>query len=76
MPRPNDPRLELISLSDSLQKHAATLQGDANAAFMLVHKAMSRALQQPSEKLAALPLEATLRRYIDRAHAAGQDCMA
>jgi hypothetical protein len=74
-----DPRLELVRLSDSLQHHAIGLQSDANAAFMLVHKAMARAFQQPADRLAALPLEETLRQDIDRAYAAGarrDDCFA
>ena len=62
--------LELLRLTQSLQRYALALQSDVNAAFLLVHHTLSRAPAQRSDELAALPSEASLRREIDRAHAA------
>jgi hypothetical protein len=62
--------LELLRLTQSLQRYALALQSDVNAAFLLVHNTLSRALTQRSGDLAARPSEASLRRDIDRAYAA------
>ena len=62
--------LELLQLTKSLQRYSLALQSDVNAAFLLVHNALSRAFAQRPGDLASLPSEAAMRRDIDRAYAA------
>ena len=61
--------LEIINLTQSLQRYAGALQNDVNAAFLLVHEVIARALRNPAVlQLAYVRLEPQLRRDIDRAH--------
>jgi len=62
-------RLQLFALGEPLQRYAGRMQADQNAAFMLVHEALSAALGEHPEARADQHLEVSLRRDIDRGFA-------
>ena len=61
MPSRTQRHLELLKLSRPLHRFAGALQPDANASFLLVHRAMSRAFAEQSGELRpSAGLEASL----------------
>lgn len=67
MPPRTKRHLALLALSQPLNRYARALQPDANASFLLVHKALSAAFAEPSGALRpTVGLEASLRADIDR----------
>lgn len=66
MPSRIQRHLELLALSEPLQRHAHALQSDVNASFFLVHRALSQAFAEGSGDLRpSRGLEASLRADID-----------
>jgi hypothetical protein len=66
MPSRTERHLELLALSQPLHRHARSLQSDANAAFLLVHRALSKAFAEKEGDLRpSAGLEASLCADID-----------
>lgn len=66
MPSRAQRHLELLRLSHRLHRYARTLQPDANASFLLVHKALSRAFAEEAGRLRpSAGLEASLKADMD-----------
>ncbi len=63
--------LELVALSQPLERFARSLQADANASSFLVHQALASAFAEPPHLRASATLEASLRQDIHRRAAAG-----
>ena len=61
--------LELLALGEPLQRYAGRMQSDQNAAFRLVHDALTAALGEDPDIRAGQQLEVSLRRDIDRGFA-------
>jgi hypothetical protein len=61
--------LELLKLARPLRRHASSLQADPNAAFFLVHQALSAAFTEHLDLRPEGSLEASLRKDIDRSFA-------
>jgi hypothetical protein len=59
MPSRAERHLELLKLSRPLHRYARTLQPDVNASFMLVHRALAKALAEEDLRPSA-GLEASL----------------
>ncbi len=66
MPTRAGRHLELLRLSQSLQRYADSLGHDPNASSFLVHRALSAAFAEPSGERASDGLEASLRKDIAR----------
>lgn len=61
MPSRTERHLELLALSQPLLRYARSMQPDANAAFLLVHRALSRAFAEKDGELRpSAGLEASL----------------
>jgi hypothetical protein len=66
MPSRAKRHLELLTLSHPLQRYARTLEPDVNASFLLVHRALSRAVAERGGALRpSIGLEASLRADIN-----------
>ena len=66
MPSRTERHLELLALSKPLHRYARSLQSDDNAAFLLVHRALSRAFAEKDGDLRpSAGLEASLRADVD-----------
>jgi hypothetical protein len=66
MPSRTERHLELLALSKPLHRYARSLQADDNAAFLLVHRALSRAFAERDGDLRpSAGLEASLRTDVD-----------
>ena len=66
MPSRKERHLELLKLSRPLHRYARTLQPDANASFLLVHRAMARASPKRAGACARAPAwSASLRADMD-----------
>ena len=61
--------LELLKLAKPLRHYASSLQTDLNAAFFLVHQALSAAFSECIDIRPEGSLEASLRKDIDRSFA-------
>jgi len=67
MPSRAQRHLELLALSHPLRRYARSLQSDDNAAFLLVHRALSNAFAEKDGDLRpSVGLEASLRADMDR----------
>jgi len=67
MPSRTERHLELLALTHPLHRYARSLQADDNAAFLLVHRALSRAFaEQDGDLRPSVGLEASLRADMDR----------
>lgn len=68
MPSRAERHLELLRLSHPLHRYARTLRADANASYLLVHRALSRAFAESDGELRpSAGLEASLRADMDGA---------
>ncbi|MDR3507525.1 MAG: hypothetical protein P4L64_06465 [Caulobacteraceae bacterium] len=67
MSDPAEHHLELLKLSEPLHRYARDLEDDANAAFLLVHKALAAAFIHAPDIRPDQSLEGALRARIDRA---------
>ena len=61
--------IELLELAPGLRRYAGERQVDANAAFFLVHQALSAAFAELPDLRSSASLEGSLRRDIDRGFA-------
>ena len=61
MIRRNKRRLELLALSHPLGRYARSLQPDINAALLVVHKVMSKAMAEEPGHRCSAELETSLR---------------
>jgi hypothetical protein len=67
MPSRTERHLELLALSKPLHRYARSIQTDDNAAFLLVHCAVSKAFAEKDGDLRpSAGLEASLRADMDR----------
>jgi hypothetical protein len=67
MPSRMERHMELLALSQPLHRYARSVQSDANAAFLLVHRALSKAFAEKDGHLRpSAGLEASLRADMDR----------
>lgn len=66
MPSRTERHMELLALSQPLHRYARSQQSDANAAFLLVHCALSKAFAEKDGDLRpSAGLEASLRADVD-----------
>ncbi len=61
MIRHNKRRLELLALSHPLGRYARSLQPDVNAALLVVHRVMAKAMAEEPASRSSAELESSLR---------------
>ena len=61
MIRRHERRLELLALSHPLGRYARSLEPDVNAALLVVHRVMSKAMAEEPARRSSADLESSLR---------------
>lgn len=74
MNRRNERRLELLALSHPLGRYARSLQPDVNAALLVVHRVLAKAMAEEPGRRSSAELETSLR--ADIAHISEQRARA
>ena len=74
MNRRNEHRLELLALSHPLGRYARSLQPDVNAALLVVHRVLSKAMAEEPDGRSSAELETSLR--ADIAHISDRGALA